>query len=599
MAFMLVFACISLLQSCTAGSTVSTVTKNQPSNDAVTPLLDVIQVEAPLRASYGGASCKQTIVQHEFAASYGTPYIGSYSPPKDCKFTTTIFNMSVTSYGINFDRLALLYFGDIELWRMTTAMPVRTGIFYKYEKDLTIFDSLLRSEEKIIMTLDNIYNSVFTGSYNVTITALYFDDQETLTPADNILPISSQSSSKNQSSAFSLPGDNATTSLTLPRNVERAVVSILASGNGAEEFWFRNVINENKGFFNNDILYGYSPFREVQLIIDGSLAGVSWPFPIVFTGGISPGLWVPIVGIDTYDLPSFEIDISPWLGTLCDGNSHSFELKVVGYDSQTTLGTVNSNWVVSASVFIWSDHGGNQTHGSSIESQTPAPAFEVMPNVTSMNTTNSNLFSKLTAYRFLSHSATITTSSGIRKLTWRQDLSYTNIQNYTALGYNKTLSQHTRGISTFSATPRKHFTTISNSYSWPIFFTSNNVVSPDPKATNSTLVASIDRSSQSHTIPIIPYLTQSVSLFIPQVLSTRQNGSCIYFWNNTLYEFAGAIDPADGTLGATEQWYSYKDSQESYGRHVKAIDGYEPVLILDEEFQNTISVPEADLDMVD
>jgi hypothetical protein len=43
---------------------------------------------------------------------------------------------------------------------------------------------------------------------------------------------------------------------------------------------------------------------------------VSWPFPIVFTGGISPGLWVPIVGIDTYDLPS---SVSPWLGVLCDG----------------------------------------------------------------------------------------------------------------------------------------------------------------------------------------------------------------------------------------------------------------------------------------
>lgn len=43
---------------------------------------------------------------------------------------------------------------------------------------------------------------------------------------------------------------------------------------------------------------------------------MSWPFPIVFTGGISPGLWVPIVGIDTYDLPS---SVSPWLGVLCDG----------------------------------------------------------------------------------------------------------------------------------------------------------------------------------------------------------------------------------------------------------------------------------------
>lgn len=200
--------------------------------------------------------------------------------------------------------------------------------------------------------------------YNVTITALYFDDGESLTPADLILPISSKSSGESKTSVISLPDGNATTSITFPRNAERAVVSILASGNGAEEFWFRNVLTEYMNTFNNTNLYGYSPFREVQLLIDGILAGASWPFPIIFTGGISPGLWVPIVGIDTYDLPSFEIDVSPWLGILCDGKGHSFEIKVVGYDSKTTFGTVGSNWWVSGSVFVWTDQHGNQTIGT-------------------------------------------------------------------------------------------------------------------------------------------------------------------------------------------------------------------------------------------
>ena len=57
-------------------------------------------------------------------------------------------------------------------------------------------------------------------------------------------------------------------------------------------------------------LYGYSPFREVQVYIDGQLAGVSWPFPVIFTGGVVPGLWRPIVGIDTFDLREHEIDIA-------------------------------------------------------------------------------------------------------------------------------------------------------------------------------------------------------------------------------------------------------------------------------------------------
>ncbi|KAK0128346.1 hypothetical protein ONS95_000319 [Cadophora gregata] len=327
-------------------------------------LLEVFQVEAPLRKSYDGASCKQVILQHDFTASYGSPYVGPYSPPDGCNFTTVIFNMSITSAGINYDRLGLLYFGDVEIWRTTTGMPVRTGIFYNFLKDVTVFDALLRTEQKVIMQLDNIYNDVFTGNFNVTVTALYYEDDKIFTPADTILPISANWSSVNQTSVISLPDGNASVPLTFPRNVKRAVVSIIASGNGAEEFWFTNVPTEYERTFNNTAIYGYSPFREVQLLIDGELAGAIWPFPTIFTGGISPGLWVPIVGVDAYDLPNFEIDVSPWLGLLCNGKSHTFELKVVGYDSVRTLGTVGSNWWVSGSVFLWIDSVGNQTTGS-------------------------------------------------------------------------------------------------------------------------------------------------------------------------------------------------------------------------------------------
>lgn len=272
--------------------------------------------------------------------------------------------MTVTSEGINYDRLALLYFGDIEVWRSTTAMPVRTGIYYSFTKDMTAYIPLLRQQQKVILQLDNIYDSVFTGNFNVTITALYYNDDTSNTsinPPDIILPISSMSSSQNLTSVFSLPDGNASVSLTLPRNVERAVVSVFASGNGNEEFWYTDVPAAFTSTFNNSFASGHGPWREVQVLLDGRLAGVVWPFPIVFTGGISPGLWVPIVGIDTYDLGSVDVDVSPWLGILCDGGAHVFELKVVGYDSTTTLGTVASNWWVSGEVFLWLDEGGNQT----------------------------------------------------------------------------------------------------------------------------------------------------------------------------------------------------------------------------------------------
>lgn len=248
-------------------------------------------------------------------------------------------------------------------------MPGGYDIYWNYQKDMTIFDTLIRGEQKIIFDLDNVYSDLYTGAFNVTLEALYFNDHYAdLDPAHLVYPISTLASSQNISSVMSLPDDSGNVSITFPRNVKSAVVSILASGNGAEEFWYTNVPSQYTNTFpsNAGWLYGYSPFREIELLIDGNLAGVSWPFPSLFTGGVDPGLWRPIAGIDAYDLPSFEVDITPWLPLLCDGNAHTLGFKVVGYDSSTKshIGTVGENWYVTGSVFVWLDKEGKHTTGS-------------------------------------------------------------------------------------------------------------------------------------------------------------------------------------------------------------------------------------------
>jgi len=93
----------------------------------------------------------------------------------------------------------------------------------------------------------------------------------------------------------------------------------------------------------------------VQLFIDGALAGVVWPFPVIFTGGVVPGLWRPIVGIDAFELKEDEIDITPWLPLLCDGQSHNFSIRVSGLsdDGNGTASlseTTNSYWLITGKV---------------------------------------------------------------------------------------------------------------------------------------------------------------------------------------------------------------------------------------------------------
>lgn len=474
-------------------------------------------------------------------------------------------------------------------------MPTRTSIYWSFQKDVSVFDSLLRTDQKVIMQLDNLSDSIVTGIFNITITAIYYDDHVALTPANKIYPLSSQSSSKNQTSVFSLPDQNATVSVTLPRNMARAVVSVIASGNGAEEFWYKHVPTEYTGTFNNSAIRAYSPWREVQLLVDGNIAGVSWPFPVIFTGGISPGLWVSVVGIDTYDIPNFEIDISPWLGKLCDGDAHTFELKVVGWDSKTMFGTVASNWYVAGSIFVWVDNTTSQTVGSAIVTEISSPLFHFSPRVTESLGTNTSLHLEKTASRDITHTATIINSSPDshprpRIVTWKQSLFYTNTQNYTAKGYNVMLSQHTTGSSTFSSF-LPDTAPITNTFSYPLFFTTANDFPVDPRATNkSSIYASLDRSKISSTTPILSCLSSPSTLWTPEVLNTKENGTCLYFWNDTYYENAGAIDPAKGTIGATEQWYSFTGRKVSYRRHVMAVDGYEPELLVDEVVEKTMPI---------
>ena len=163
-------------------------------------------------------------------------------------------------------------------------------------KEMSQYNALWMRDQKIIFDLGNLINDVYTGPYDTTLEATFFTIPDSQPTADTILPISAQQSSKNMGSAFSVPAQAASVSYTLPQNVERAVISLSACGQATEEFWYTNTFNSDVDTFESTAgtLYGFSPFREVQLLIDGSLAGLAWPFPIIFTGGIVPSFWRPI-----------------------------------------------------------------------------------------------------------------------------------------------------------------------------------------------------------------------------------------------------------------------------------------------------------------
>ena len=147
---------------------------------------------------------------------------------------------------------------------------------------------LWKEPQKIIFDLGNIVNSEYTGILNTTLTATFFTVPDTEAAADKILPISRLLGASNESSVAVLPGENTAVSYTLPQNLKRAVISVSACGQAEEEFWYQNTFSADTDTFEavSGALYGDGPWREVQVLIDGMLAGVSWPFPVIFTGGM-------------------------------------------------------------------------------------------------------------------------------------------------------------------------------------------------------------------------------------------------------------------------------------------------------------------------
>jgi hypothetical protein len=494
-------------------------------------------------------------------------------------------NFTVTSKGRQFDRLAVMYFGDSEVWRTSTAEPTTNGIRWEYIKDMSELMYFWNSPQKLIFDLGNLIDSTYTGAFNTTLTATFFTSEETVEPAALIIPISARNGVASAASVFTLPSDNATNTINFPQNANRAVFSVSACGQATEEFWWSNVLQSDINTFvpYDGVLYGYSPFREVQVLIDGQLAGVQWPFPVIFTGGVVPGLWRPIVGIDAFDLREHEIDITPWLPVLCNGAEHTFEMRVAGIlddgkNSGTITETVGNSWYVTGKIFVWLDENSESvTTGRAPTVFLPEPVISISQSLTQDSTgANKTLSYTTDVKRSLYISSIITTQSGTRLVSWTQSLFATNYGLYTDYGAVQQNNQST--IGTDQSTGGTYY---KSSYSYPLYANTSYFVQPGGNFTiDATVIRGLDLSIQGtpvfptglQTFAEIPHSAPLVSGFSGTSLSTTQNGSAHYFASPSASISSG--------FGSTSQEFSFKGidltgggaDTELYYRNVEAVN---------------------------
>lgn len=585
------------------------------------------------------------------------------------------------------------------MWRSMTAIPMRNGFHYTIFKDMTAYSAILRTQSKVIMELVDVNNNPATSEsmelanvndsplasrVNVMITALYYNDADLLGPCEDdgeeeefcltrepphvILPISSKSSDHNRSSAFALPNDNASVKVRFPLNVKRAVVSVFATGLHDEEFWYKDVPRPFlKTYENSSFANGYGSWREVQVWIGRPdyLAGVIWPRPVVFPGGINPGLWVPVGGLSAFDVQSVDVDVSPWLGMLCNGNFFNFTLKVVSHDptSESNLGSIapNGTWLVSGRISLWLDEDGEYTTGEvspcpqvgalyasiarwggpqlltpekMLRTEADGPSFNVTPILTTYeNGANNSLFLSLEAARNITHLSEITTSKGTRTVVWHQALDFTDMQNFTAAGRNLTLAllseaSSKSSLTDFDTDAVEDCTRFEDKEKWIEcaignamdysthamlhFFQSHLQSLSNDTNPKSSLYAILDQFYERDGYSVLEHLTslallseldedhwEDLDLLYENEL-VRQRGSSTSAWNSTYYKDTRGdrpVNPADETVGETEQWYvgrrldvlppgrgKRRDMtyRVPYGRYVKAVNGETPRIVEDE-----------------
>ncbi|MFF3331789.1 peptide-N4-asparagine amidase [Streptomyces sp. NPDC002888] len=284
---------------------------------------------APPVTRPAGKSCQVTVAEAQFRDF--TPYTGTYTPPKGCgdRWSKVVLRLDGKVAGRQFDRLGYLHVGGVEIFRTSTPEPSPDGIEWSVEKDVTRYSGTFRAGHDVEMLIGNVVDDTYTGVIDVKVTLTFYEGRQAAAP-DRILTLADDST------------------LTTPRNSERIVAEVYAtgSGGGCEEYWYLAVPKEAPYSCQADD----GPYREVQIKVDGRLAGIAAPFPHVWTGGWSnPFLWYVVPGPRAFDIKPIEYDLTPFAGILNDGRPHRVEVFVVGVPEG------QSGWSAPVNVLVWQD----------------------------------------------------------------------------------------------------------------------------------------------------------------------------------------------------------------------------------------------------
>lgn len=392
-----------------------------------------LEPDAPLPQ---GRPCVVPLVQN---ASFGaTQATFSYTPPAACPgpWAKVVLStdISVTA-GTQYDRTATLFLGGVPLFFGTTSEPGRAvAPSWHRERDVTEDTALLKSQQLGQMFIANYQNATDNSTIYGTASLLFYPaDRQHPAPPEPDLVIPLDTDARGTTTALATGTATLSRALTLPRNIVSARLETFLQNQSSDEFYYTCTTDALASELQD---CGGGTFREGQVSIDGTLAGLAPVYPLIFTGGIDPYLWSPTPGIHTLQFRPQQVELTPFAGQLNDGKAHTFALAVNG---------ANNYFSVAGTLYLTLDHERSIVPGGIEVNTLQQTAPQSTNTITSANGTAGGTVS-ITAHNAYRIAGMAWTSRGPVETIVDARGQYHNDQTFTVTGssvYDQKINQTT------------------------------------------------------------------------------------------------------------------------------------------------------------
>jgi Peptide N-acetyl-beta-D-glucosaminyl asparaginase amidase A len=423
--------------------------------------------------------CVVTLFNNSAFADF-SPKPFSFTPACPGPWAKVVLNADFSiQAGRQFDRTAEIWIGGVNVYFGTTSEPSGTvARSWHIERDLTDYSALFNTTQNGRVDLGNLVNSTFTSTLFGTAEIQFYPPahhQDVPRTADLVLPLASDPTG---GTAFL---SNSTSTLaktfTLPANVERAFIDVVAESQAGDEFWYTCVPDDVAGELQS---CGGGAFRESQVTIDGTPAGVAPVYPWIYTGGIDPLLWRPIPGVQALNFAPYRVDLTPFAGVLSNGQPHQVTVSVFG---------ANNGFSTTATLLVFQDRGSNQITGEVTRNTIGVPNPSVVENLTTAPDGTITGSVTVDSSRIFRVEGFVRTSHGRVETDVRQNIHFSSRQdfNITNTVFVQNIKQRTT-ISSETHTDGHEEGNTSQRFEWPLDLGFTFSVNPDGTSQQTTTI---------------------------------------------------------------------------------------------------------------